>query len=78
MHLGLKWPAGALGWSRAAATSGSSRASRPARASTAGYMPDGMVFNGQQSLPPEAYFKSLTKGDLLNDDTMFPLIWRRS
>lgn len=49
---------------------------RPRRAMTAGYMPDGMTFNGQQSLLPEAYFKSLTKGDLLNDDTMFPVIWR--
>jgi ectoine hydroxylase-related dioxygenase (phytanoyl-CoA dioxygenase family) len=51
---------------------------RPRRAMTAGYMPDGMVFNGQQSLLPEAYFKSLTVGDLLNDDAMFPLIWQRA
>jgi phytanoyl-CoA hydroxylase len=51
---------------------------RPRRAMTAGYMPDGMVFNGQQSLLPEAYFKSLRVGDPLNDDALFPLIWRRS
>lgn len=57
---------------------GPNMTARPRRAMTAGYMPDGMVFNGQQSLLPEAYFKSLQVGDLLNDDTMFPLIWRRS
>ncbi len=50
---------------------------RPRRAMTAAYMPDGSTFNGQQSLLPEAYFKSLTVGDLLNNDQINPLIWRR-
>ena len=51
---------------------------KPRRAMTGAYMPDGSTFNGQQSLLPEAYVKTLKVGDLLNDDGMFPLVWRRS
>ena len=48
------------------------------RAMTAAYMPDGSTFNGQQSLLSEDYFKSLTVGDLLNNDSINQLIWRRA
>lgn len=51
---------------------------RQRRAMTAGYMPDGMVFNGKQSLLPQAYYDSLKVGDPLDNDAMFPLIWQRS
>ncbi|MEP7357927.1 MAG: phytanoyl-CoA dioxygenase family protein, partial [Anaerolineales bacterium] len=47
------------------------------RAMTAGYMPDGMLFNGKQSLLPDDYFRSLKVGDPLNDAAMFPVVWRR-
>jgi phytanoyl-CoA hydroxylase len=47
------------------------------RAMRAGYMPDGMLFNGKQSLLPDDYFQSLIVGDPLNDAAMFPLVWRR-
>ena len=50
---------------------------RPRRAMTAGYMPADSVFNGQQSLLPEDYFKTLQVGDPLNNDAMFPVIWQR-
>jgi len=51
---------------------------KPRRAMTGAYMPDGSIFNGQQSLLAEAFFKTLKVGDLLNDDGVFPLVWRRS
>jgi hypothetical protein len=40
-------------------------------------MPDGSTFNGQRNILPEEYFKSLKPGDVLCDDRINPLIWRR-
>ena len=50
----------------------------PRRAMTCAYMPDGSTFNGQQSLLPEAYFKSLQVGDVLNNNAINRLVWRRA
>jgi phytanoyl-CoA hydroxylase len=47
------------------------------RAMTCAYMPDGSTFNGQQNiLPPEAMAR-LTIGDVLDDDALNPLIYKR-
>jgi len=51
---------------------------RPRRAMTCAYMPDGSVFNGQQNVLPDDYFKSLSMGDVLNDDRFVPLIYAQS
>ena len=45
------------------------------RAMTCAFMPDGEVFNGVQNILPKAYFDSLQVGDVLNDNTINPLIW---
>ena len=47
------------------------------RAMTAGYMPDGSVFNGIQNVLSDAQVAALTIGDPLDDDTQNPLLWRR-
>ncbi len=44
---------------------------------TCAYMPDGATFNGQQNVLPKSYFDSLTVGQVLDDDTINPLIWKR-
>jgi len=48
------------------------------RAMTCGYMPDGSAFNGIQNILPQDYFESLEIGDLLDDDTINPLIWHKT
>lgn len=50
----------------------------PRRAMTCAYMPDGSTFNGTQNVLPDDYFKSLSVGDVLNDDGINRLIWRRT
>ncbi len=50
---------------------------RPRRAMTVAYMPDGMTFNGQQSLLSSEYVETLKLGDLLNNDQINRLVWRR-
>lgn len=44
-------------------------------AMTCAYMPDGSVFNGQQNILSEDYFKSLTPGDPLENDDWNPLVY---
>ena len=51
--------------------------SRPRRAMTCAYMPDGSTFNGQKNVLPEDYFQSLKPGDPLQDNRITPLIWQR-
>jgi phytanoyl-CoA hydroxylase len=51
---------------------------RPRRAMTCAYMPDGSTFNGVQNVLPDDYFTSLTVGDVLDDETVNPLVWSRS
>ena len=50
----------------------------PRRAMTCAYMPDGSTFNGQKNVLPDDYFNSLTVGDVLNDDRINRLIWKRN
>ncbi len=56
---------------------GANMTNRPRRAMTCAYMPDGATFNGQQNVLPKSYFDSLTVGQVLDDDTINPLIWKR-
>ena len=48
------------------------------RAMTCAYMPDGSTFNGKQNVLPDAYFKTLKIGDLLNNEEQNPLIYHKS
>ena len=56
---------------------GANMTNHPRRAMTCAYMPDGSTFNGTRNILPPAYFQSLKVGDVLNDDTINPLIWPR-
>ena len=57
---------------------GANMTNRPRRAMTCAYMPDGAIFNGAKNVLPDAYFATLKIGDVLNDDTVNPLVWRKS
>ncbi|HLK61580.1 MAG TPA: phytanoyl-CoA dioxygenase family protein [Chthonomonadaceae bacterium] len=56
---------------------GANMTNQPRRAMTCAYMPDGCAFNGKRNILPEDYFHSLTLGEVLDDDTINPLIWSR-
>lgn len=56
---------------------GANMTNKPRRAMTCAYMPDGCTFNGAQNILPDDYFKSLKIGDVLNDNTLNPLIWHK-
>ena len=43
-------------------------------AMTCAYMPEGSTFNGQKNILPADYFKTLQKGDVLENDEQNPLI----
>jgi hypothetical protein len=43
---------------------------------TCAYMPEGSTFNGKQNILPDEYFKSLTPGDVLENDDWNPLVGR--
>ncbi len=43
-------------------------------AMTCAYMPVGSTFNGEKNILPEDYFKSLRKGDLLDNDALNPIV----
>lgn len=47
------------------------------RAMTCAYMPDGSTFNGKPNVLPEEYLKTLTIGDLLNNNDQNPLIYKK-
>lgn len=47
------------------------------RAMTCAYMPDGARFNGKHNVLSEAYFKSLTIGDALDNEDEVPLLFAR-
>ena len=40
-------------------------------------MPDGATFNGTKNILPDAYFATLTIGDVLDNDAVNPLVWRK-
>lgn len=46
-------------------------------AMTCAYMPAGSTFNGQRSILPESYYKTLKEGDMLCDDDCIPLVYGR-
>ncbi len=56
---------------------GANMTSKPRRAMTCAFMPDGEVFNGKRNILPDDYFASLKLGDPLNDNTVNPLIWSK-
>lgn len=45
-------------------------------AMTCAYMPEGSTFNGQQNILPDAYFKTLQEGDVLNNDEWNPSVYQ--
>jgi ectoine hydroxylase-related dioxygenase (phytanoyl-CoA dioxygenase family) len=47
-------------------------------AMTCAYMPTGSTFNGNKNILPNDYFKSLTKGDVLQNDDWNPVVYARS
>ncbi len=47
------------------------------RAMTCAYMPDGSTFNGKKNILPTAYFESLKIGDVLDNDELNPVVWKR-
>ena len=56
---------------------GANMTNKPRRAMTCAYMPDGSTFNGKKNILPVEYLTTLEIGDLLNDNTINPLIWRK-
>ncbi|MBC7528895.1 MAG: phytanoyl-CoA dioxygenase family protein [Chthonomonadaceae bacterium] len=56
---------------------GANMTNKPRRAMTCAYMPDGSTFNGVRNILPEDYFATLKVGDLLDDDAVNPLLWKR-
>jgi ectoine hydroxylase-related dioxygenase (phytanoyl-CoA dioxygenase family) len=73
-------PAGSVVWHNGlvAHAAGPNMTTRPRRAMTCAYMPDGCTFNGRRNVLPEAYFKTLKIGDLLNDPVQNPLVWHKN
>jgi phytanoyl-CoA hydroxylase len=43
---------------------------------TVAYMPDGATFNGQQDILTNDYVARLAVGDVLNDESFNPLVYR--
>jgi ectoine hydroxylase-related dioxygenase (phytanoyl-CoA dioxygenase family) len=54
---------------------GANMTPRPRRAMTCAYMPEGATFNGQKNVLPDAYLKTLSIGDPLDNDEQNPLLW---
>jgi phytanoyl-CoA hydroxylase len=47
------------------------------RAMTCAYMPDGSTFNGNKNILPDDYFARLTIGDVIDNDQLHPLVWKK-
>jgi len=73
-------PAGSAVWhcGLTAHGAGANMTPQPRRAMTCAFMPDGSTFNGQKNILPDDYFRSLSVGDLLNDEQQNPLVWHES
>lgn len=56
---------------------GANMTTRPRRAMTVQYMPDGATFNGAQNILPGDYMAELNVGDVLDNDAHNPLLYRR-
>lgn len=57
-------------------SAGPNRTDRPRRAYSIAFMPYGSAFNGVKDVMPGEYFKSLSVGDLLDNELIHPLIWK--
>jgi phytanoyl-CoA hydroxylase len=55
---------------------GANMTPRPRRAMTCAFMPDGSTFNGTQNILPDDYVERLAIGDVLDDDTINPLVYQ--
>lgn len=55
---------------------GANMTSRPRRAMTCAYMPDGSTFNGVRNVLSQRYHNSLKIGDVIDDDREVPLIYK--
>ena len=47
------------------------------RAMTCAYMPDGSTFNGIKNILPTDYFETLKIGDVLDNDALNPVVWKK-
>jgi hypothetical protein len=47
------------------------------RAMTCAYMPDGSTFNGIKNILPTDYFQGLKVGDVLDNDSLNPVVWKK-
>ncbi len=56
---------------------GANMTNKPRRAMTCAYMPDGSTFNGAKNILPDDYFATLKVGDVLDNDVLNPLLWKR-
>jgi phytanoyl-CoA hydroxylase len=54
---------------------GANMTTRPRRAMTCAYMPEGATFNGQKNVLSDEYLSTLRIGDPLNKDQQNPLLW---
>jgi phytanoyl-CoA hydroxylase len=57
---------------------GANLTNKPRRAFAVAFMPEGSKFNGRQDVLSAEYFKTLKVGDVLNDDVVHPLLWRKA
>jgi len=48
------------------------------RAMTCAFMPDGETFNGNKNVLPQSYVETLAVGDVIDNDELVPLIYKRS
>jgi phytanoyl-CoA hydroxylase len=56
---------------------GANMTNKPRRAMTCAYMPDGSTFNGKKNILPEEYLATLQIGDVLNNNSINPLLWKK-
>jgi len=47
------------------------------RAMTCAYMPGGSTFNGNKNILPDDYFASLKIGDVIDNDQLHPIVWKK-
>ncbi len=48
------------------------------RAMTCAFMPDGSTYNGTKNVFPQVYADSLTVGDVIDNDDLVPLLYRKA
>ena len=72
-------PAGSIVWHNGLAAHGAgvNMTTRPRRAMTCAFMPDGCTFNGKRNVLPEDYFNTLKIGDVLDDEKQNTLVWHQ-